>query len=532
VFAISGCSLCELHGRGQQLIAQLPSAGLAVALTISLCLKKTNLILSHARYVFNRIEKSFVICAGGIALLACTSSLLVSKVVLKTFPNSGDEFVYLFQAQTLLQGRIWNQPPPIPHIFSPLHIIETSDIWVGKWPPGWPGIIALFSSIGIKAWMVSPALNGFTVLLIAYLGREIRDVATGILAATLYAATAFSVFNGASFFSHVFTAACAVAFAIFGIQFLKSPTLGRAIATGAMLGLVGLTRTYSAVLFAIPFSTVVILKWNPRLIVQALVGLALGGIPFLIGLLLYNHAITGNALLAPQMLYDGAKWWGLSGDSIRGVYRNIIELVDWTSAPILTIYFISFVYLAMCRHLTFVDFLFPLFLVGMAFYNADAGNRYGPRYLFEAYPFLALTCGSGLSLVIERLRERRSALAASAVLFVLGIIGGLIRIPVISASFSRIIEERMDLNEKVEEINLDNAIVLVQSGVGVLLGMDQRDLIRNWPDLAQPVLYVDGQKADIRELEARFPGRTIWSYTREAQSPTGKLRQIKEVPTG
>ena len=272
-----------------------------MALTISLGLGKLDLYLSPARHVFNRIEKSFLIYAGGIALLACTSSLYVSKVILKTFPNSGDEFVYLFQAQTFLQGRIWNQPPPIPHIFSALHIIETTDIWVGKWPPGWPGIIALFSSIGIKAWMVNPALNGITVLLIARLGREIRDVATGILAATLYAATAFSIFNGASFFSHVFTAACAVTFAILGIQFLKLPTLGRAIATGAMLGLVGLTRTYSAVLFAIPFSTAVILRWNSRLIVQAMIGLALGGIPFLIGLLLYNHAITGNAC-APDAL--------------------------------------------------------------------------------------------------------------------------------------------------------------------------------------------------------------------------------------
>jgi hypothetical protein len=319
LFAISGCSLlCALHQPewwGQHLIPHphIVSAGLALAtLTISLGLRKTKLILSPARHVFNRIEKSFLICAVGVALLACASSLVVSNIVLKTFPNSADEFVYLFQAQTLLQGRIWNPPPPIPHIFSAWHIIETTDIWVGKWPPGWPGIIALFSGIGVKAWMVNPALNGLTALLIAYLGRQIR------------------------------------------------------------------------------------------------------GIPFLIGLLFYNDAITGNALLAPQMIYDGVgggvwRWWGLSDANVR-VYSNIIELVDWTSARILTIYFI---------------FLFPVFLVGMAFYNADAGNRYGPRYLFEAYPFLVLTCGSGLSLVIERLQERRSALAASAVfLCILGLIGG------------------------------------------------------------------------------------------------------------
>src|SRR5262249_28842089 len=157
VLTISGCNLCEF--RGWILVPQLTSAGLAVALTILLCSKKTNVILTNTRRVFSRIENSFAICAVCIALLTCISSLLISKIVLKTFPNSGDEFAYLFQSQTFLHGRIWNDPPPISGIFSPFHIIETTDIWAGKFPPGWPLIIALFSSIGVKAWIVNPALN-------------------------------------------------------------------------------------------------------------------------------------------------------------------------------------------------------------------------------------------------------------------------------------------------------------------------------------------------------------------------------------
>jgi hypothetical protein len=536
VFAIAGCSLCKpSHGLGLRLIPLLASAGLAIAVTISFCPTRAEVILRTTRHVCNRIDRHFAISVGCIAGLAFTSSLFVSKIVLRTFPNSGDEFAYLFQAATFLDGRIWNPPPPISHIFSPYHIIETADVWVGKYPPGWPGIIALFSSVGIKPWIATPALNGFTVLLVAYLGREIRDVATGILAAILYAATAFSVFNGASFFNHTFTAVCAVAFSIFAIRFLKSATLWTAIATGAMLGLVGLTRTYSAALLAIPLSINVMLTRNSRLIAQALVGLGLGGGPFLAGLLLYNQAITGNALMAPQMLYDtelyGTGLWGFSTehaafDSIRRLGLNLIELAEWTSAPLLTVYFIFFGYLAICGRLKFVDFLFPVLLVGLTLYHADPWNRYGPRFLFEAYPFLALTCASGLNSAIERLEKRRSMLAASAVLLcILAVIAALMRIPVISAAFSRVIEERMDLYNNVEKIKLDNAIVLVQSGVGLLFEMDRRDLTRNWPSLTQPVLYVDG-KADIPELKARFPSRTIWIYTREPQSSAGELMRI------
>src|SRR6185437_2799230 len=113
----------------------------------------------------------------------------------------------------------------------------------------------------------------------------------------------------------------------------------------------------------------VMLTRNPRLIAQALVGLALGGTPFLTGLLLYNRAITGNALLSPQMLYDGTIWWGFSNYSAK-FGRNLIELAEWTSAPLLTVYLIFFGYLAICGRLKFVDLLFPVFVVGFAFYHA------------------------------------------------------------------------------------------------------------------------------------------------------------------
>ena len=252
----AACNTCAAYKDGQfdspRLTSLLVSGAIALAITI-LFYRTVVPLLGYSNRIRDHVDRHFLAYACCIAAIALVTSLFVSKVVLSNFAHSADEFVYLFQAETFRDGRLWNSPPPISHHLSSPHIIETTDKWVGRFSPGWPAIIALFSTIGLEAWMVNPVLNGLTAFLVACLGREMRDGFTGILAAILYVATAFSIFNGASYYNHTLTACCAVAFALFGIRFLKSPTLGNAIASGATLGLMGLTRTYSAALFAIPF---------------------------------------------------------------------------------------------------------------------------------------------------------------------------------------------------------------------------------------------------------------------------------------
>jgi hypothetical protein len=44
--------------------------------------------------------------------------------VLRAFPNSADEYGYIYEADTLLAGRLWNPLPPHHEFFSFLHIFE------------------------------------------------------------------------------------------------------------------------------------------------------------------------------------------------------------------------------------------------------------------------------------------------------------------------------------------------------------------------------------------------------------------------
>lgn len=49
---------------------------------------------------------------------------------LRAFPNSGDEYVYLFQADTLLAERLWNDLDPLHQYFSFFQIFEKDGKWV------------------------------------------------------------------------------------------------------------------------------------------------------------------------------------------------------------------------------------------------------------------------------------------------------------------------------------------------------------------------------------------------------------------
>ena len=54
-----------------------------------------------------------LVCLAGGPLLTLVL-VAINQFVLMDFPNSGDEYAYLYQAETMAAGRLWNQPPPSP----------------------------------------------------------------------------------------------------------------------------------------------------------------------------------------------------------------------------------------------------------------------------------------------------------------------------------------------------------------------------------------------------------------------------------
>jgi hypothetical protein len=127
------------------------------------------------------------------------------------------------------------------------------------------------------------------------LTKRLEGMVIALGAALTLAATPFFLFNAASYFSHVSVSLAALIFAYFGARFLASAKAIDAVLMGGALGVIGLTRYYSSVLF---FGSFLIFLLCTRRRKQLLVFLwiFLGAAPFLATLLFYQHAITGHAL--------------------------------------------------------------------------------------------------------------------------------------------------------------------------------------------------------------------------------------------
>ena len=93
------------------------------------------------------------------------------------------------------------------------------------------------------------------------------------------------------------------------------------------------------------------------------------------------------------------------------------ELAVFTSPLLLLGYFAAFAWKAIRRRLSFFDFIFPVTVAAFLLIAFDGGNRYGPRYYFEAYPFLVLTVVSALVPVLQDRARPRWVASAGFLVF-------------------------------------------------------------------------------------------------------------------
>jgi hypothetical protein len=90
----------------------------------------------------------------------------------------------------------------------------------------------------------------------------------------------------------------------------------------------------------------------------------------------------------------------------------------------------------------------------------------------------------------------------------------------------KIIDERMDLYDRVAAAGLSNAVIVVHSGTSPLRRMDPRDLVRNGIALDGEVIYALDLSDRLGELRQLFPQRRFYIYERASDSPKGILRRL------
>lgn len=366
-----------------------------------------------------------LLLAGGVV----AASLVLNRQIFESLPHTEDEVAFLFQAATLARGHLVAPAPPVPDAFAIPFVIVRDGMWFGKYPPGYPLVLALGVLVGYPP-IVNALSAGFCVLLVVALAHRVYDFPTGLLAATLLAASPFFLLQAASFMAHTVCLLLTLMFLLSFAATLRKPTLARAFPGAGAVVLLVLARPLTAVGVLLPFAVWSLWRlwrcptWRPIALCYAA-----GGLLGSIGLLAYNRLTTGNPFLFGYEL-----WWpfdkvgfgsGISPDGRHTLAEGILNtrsniqlfeevLYGWPGRldllPLLIAVAVAGARLllapfcqATARDTGRGDLAWDLALaaqvvslIGLHVAYWTPGQMYGPRYYFEALGAIVILSARGL----------------------------------------------------------------------------------------------------------------------------------------
>lgn len=462
-------------------------------------------------------------------ILLCLSLLCfisIAYYTLQAFPNSGDEYVYVYQAQTLSEGKLWNEAHPLNEFFLYSHIAQKEGIAVGRFPPGWPLLLSIPYVLGFPAFLLNPILGLIALIVFYQFAKRYYNRLVAFWAVLSLAFTAFFIFNSASYFSHTSCMLFALGFVYCLYLHLERRTSGYALLTGAFLGLTLVTRYYNAVLIFLPVVVFLVYQYRWKSI-RTLFLIGLGGLPFMVFLFWYDFEITGDSFLPVTVWADAREslGFGVRGhtplDGIEHFVRRVVLFFYWCSPALLILYFV-FLYHKMRnsveRFLHPEDYFLLMMILGYFLYYHIGGNQYGPRFWFESLPFMVL-------FVVKKVFESGSKL--SLALFAAGIIYSVIKLPYIIDREHQIVAERTDLYKVTSRAQISNAVVLISSHTGIIRPMGILDLPRNGIDYDGSVIYAIDKPEENYKLMQYYSDRAFYRYVRDPEKVNGRLVKVR-----
>ena len=359
-------------------------------------------------------------------------------------------------------GRLWAQAPPLGDTFVPYRTWIIGDKWLSQYPPGWPLALAAALAVGIPEWLLNALLGGGSAAaLLSRLWRfPNRTFAFAVVG--LYLLTPFYLFNAGSYYSHMLPALLVLLLCLTCLAYQRDKKILALVAAGALLGCIGLTRYFTLILL-LPALCYWLFAENRGDRVRIVVTMLAAGLPFLGFLMAYQNWVTGSLLRSTySLITNDDTFVSFTPDHIAlGAALTIDRLVElsvWGSPLLIPVYLVCLASKLKRRSIAFYDLIFPAFIVGYVLFADLGGNRYGPRYYFDAYPVMLATVLSAIPREgADSWRRYRRSLAINAVL--VSAVYLLTALPFACVAFHRQVEGREEPYRLAAAQNLDLSLI-------------------------------------------------------------------------
>jgi len=482
-----------------------------------------------------------------ICALALFSTAAVAYFAFERLPHLEDEVAYLFQARTMARGRLTVPSPAHPDSFWMPFVLDHNGRRFGKYPPGWPAVLAVGTAAQVP-WLVNPILAAMALYLVYRLGKTLYDERTGLVAAALGLLSPLFLVLGGSFLSHMVSLVWLLLFSLWFLWTTQGRSRWYAIGAGVAVGMAALTRSLTAVAYALPFilySLAQVVRrrqahWRWYLLVAA----AGSGVALLLPA--YQAIVTGDPWLNPYLL-----WWpydrlgfgpGIGampgGHSPHYAWINLQQDLSNAATDVLGWPGLSWLPLLMGlglrprRNREWLLLLPACCLVAayLFYWIGSPARLWGPRYYYEGFGGLWLLAAAGLIKAWDlaagwRHWARPTLAGLLAAMVAIGLVTTLPDRMQEAHGFYGITRAQM---RPIEEAGLHQALVIVYAErwleYGAMLGEMS-------PLLDDDVIYARGSGPDVdAEVVAEFPGRSVYYLTQGQLTPYPPAGQGWSVP--
>ena len=500
-----------------------------------------------------------------IVTLAFIVIAYVSQSILHNFPNSADEYAYVFQAKNLARFQTYADIHPrnaqgehIQPYFYLVHIGDNHEKYYGRFPFGYSLLMvpaAWFESLtGLNVyWLTNTVFGALTIFLLFQFGLRFFNRRTAILAAVMGLLSSWFLLNSGSYFSHTtnafFVGLFLYAFCLALDQKSRKDMQRWFFIAGFCFGFAVIIRFLDPMPYLL---VLLVLYWlwasrSKKVLLKDVLFFVMGGAFWAVCLFYYNYSLTGDALQTAYQYYNphdqGTRFVFMVPDNQGGnsiewnriydigyqmrTWPNIKLLFDWHVWAWLSFLF-PLVFLirkesANHRTLAFIFLLAPvLVVVTYMLYGGPPANQYGPRYYYSFFVPITLLSAFCFAHVFTK---KRYLIPATGILSVYAIS----QIVEHATDFEEQVYERVNVFRTIEAAELENAVVILKTGSG---SMHQVDLPRNSLDFDNEVLVVQERGGQYGALIRAYPERKFYEYYYRGKGRLGKLVQLFVEPDG